>query len=219
MAREEPARTLEDSVLIAFPWLLGGLVASLPLLWLPAADDRRWEVMIHLSILVMFLFALTWRLRRSGDPPWFAGRDWSAIRRRLVTAIALIIIVTGVTALVTIASSAALRYQPSLQYLQLLSALDIAWVVSGTTLAVRALWGDIAGFAAGLMMSVVCVLSIGLYLADVGLAADGGWLVDGNKMVTLVLPFDAAAAVLTIGLTILASRFSSANAASEGPVV
>lgn len=219
MIRNRPAKTLEDAALMALPWLLGGLAVALPLLLLSPADDRRWEVMIHLSVLVVFLFALTWRLRRSGDHPWFDDRDWSDARRRLATAVALIVIVTGVTALVTIASSAALRYQPSLQFLQLLSALDIAWVVAGTTLAARYLWGDVAGFAAGFMMSVVCVLSIGLYLADVGLAADQGWLVDGDKMVTLVLPFDVAAAVITIGLTILASRVGSADVAGKSPVV
>ena len=64
------------------------------------------------------------------------------------------------------------------------------------------------------MMSIVCVLSIGLYLDDVGLAADQGWLVDGDRMVALVLPFDVAAAVITIGLTILASRLGSAVVAA-----
>ncbi len=219
MPNDRSPTTLEDALLAAFPWLLGGLVASLPLLLLPAADDRRWEAMIHLGVLTLFLFALTWRLRHTGDRPWFDGRDWPESRQRLVTAIAQIVIVTGATGLVTIASSAALQFQPSLQFLQLLSALDIAWVVAGTTLAVRSLWGDAAAFAAGVMMSVICVLSIGLYLADVGLAADGGWLVDGGKMVTLVLPFDVAAAVITVGLTILASRIGSADVAGKRPIV
>jgi hypothetical protein len=137
-------------------------------------------VKIHLSILVLFLFALTWRLRRSGDRPWFGGRDWSSSRRRLATAVALFVIVAGVAALVAIASSAALQYQPSLQFLHLLLALDIARVVAGTTLAVRALWGDTTAFAAGFMMSVISVLSIVLYLTDVGLGTNDGWLVDGT---------------------------------------
>ena len=219
MPRDTSPTTLEDAVLIAFPWLVGGLAASLPLLLLPPLADRRWEAMIHLSLLVLFLFALTWRLGSSGDRPWFYGREWSEDRRRLATAIALIVIVTGVTALVTIASSAALQYQPSLQFLQLLSALDIAWVVAGTTLAGRALWGNVPAFAAGLMMSIICVLSIGLYLADVGLSADQSWVVDGSKMVTLVLPFDVAAAVITIGLTVIASRRGSGDTAGKSPVV
>jgi triacylglycerol esterase/lipase EstA (alpha/beta hydrolase family) len=83
-------------------------------------------------------------------------------------------------ALVAIASSAALQYQPSVQFLHLLLALDIAWVVAGTTLAVRALWGDTTAFAAGFMMSVISVLSIVLYLTDVGLGTNDGWLVDGT---------------------------------------
>ena len=74
--------------------------------------------------------------------------------------------------------------------------------------AAEAALRDAAAFVAGSMMSTVCVLSIGLYLAEVGLSTDQGWIVDGSKMVTLVLPFDVAAAVITIGLTVIASRSS-----------
>jgi hypothetical protein len=74
-----------------------------------------------------------------GDAPWFGWCSWSRFRRRLATTIGVIVIITGVTGLVTLASSAAMQYEPSLQFLQLLSALDIAWVVAGTTLALRSL--------------------------------------------------------------------------------
>ena len=72
--------------------------------------------------------------------------------------------------------------------------------------------------AAGLAMSVVCVLSIALYLAEVGLDESGGWLVDGDAMMRLVLPFDTIAAVMTVSLLVLAVR-RSANRAGEPPVV
>ena len=69
---------------------------------------------------------------------------WGSI---LIAVPVAIVIVTGVTALVTLATTAALRFEPSLQFLQLLSALDIAWVVAGTTLAVRSLWGRLPAIA------------------------------------------------------------------------
>ena len=131
----------------------------------------------------------------------------------------MIVIITGVTGLVTLASSAAMQYEPSLQFLQLLSALDIAWVVAGTTLALRSLWGPAAAIAGGIMMSIVCVLSVTLYLAEVGLTPDQGWLVDGAQMLRLVLPFDVAAALITVTLLIIAARAGSSDSAGKTPVV
>ncbi len=212
-------KSMEAAVLRAVPWLFVALAISAALLLLPPAEDRRWDLLIHLSALVVFSFALTWALAPHGDSVWFEDRNWSTARRHLGTAIALIVIVTGVTGLVTLASSAAMQYQPSLQFLQLLSALDIAWVVAGTTLALRSLWGRGAAFAGGVMMSLVCVLSIALYLVEVGLAPDAGWLVDGGEMLRLVLPFDVAAALITVTLTVLAARAASSDGAGKTPVV
>jgi hypothetical protein len=183
-------------------------VLSVPLLFVPAGSDRRWDVSIHLSLLAIFSLALAWRLPDSEPGSWFADRPWSTSRRFFVATVAGVVLVTGVTALVTLATAAALRYQPSLQFLQLLSALDIAWVVSGTTLAVRSLWGRRAALAAGSLMAVLCVLSIVLYLASVGLAADDGWLLDGGELMRLVIPSDIVAATITIGLLLLAAHRS-----------
>ena len=210
---------LEQAVVAAFPWLIGGVVASLPLLLIPASTDRRWDFIVQLAVLVGFLFALTWKVAPYGDRQWFIGKTWSPFHRHLVTAATLIVIVTGTTGLVTLASSAAMGFQPSLQFLQLLSALDIAWVVGGIILAARALWGRAAALTIGSAMSVICVFSIALYLAEVGLTADGNWLVDQEQMLRLVIPFDVAAALMTIGLTILAARRASADGTSQTPVV
>ncbi|MDJ0954392.1 MAG: hypothetical protein QNJ81_12005 [Acidimicrobiia bacterium] len=197
---------LETAVVIAFPWLLAGLATAVPLLAVPASSDRRWDLLIHLSILVAFSLALTWKVAATDRLVWFADRGWSGRIRFLATMASLVVIVTGATALVTLATTAALRFEPSLQYLQLLSALDIAWVVAGTTLAVRALWGRGLAVVAGVAMSIVCVLSIALYLAAVGLDPKGGWLVDGGEMLRLVLPFDVVAAMMTVTLLLLAAR-------------
>lgn len=210
---------LEEAAFAAFPWLLAGLLASLPLLLVPATSDTRWILLAHLTALVAFSFALAVHLAPRSDRSWFGERDWSPTRRSLVTAASLIVIVTGATALVTLASSAALRYQPSLQFLQLLSALDIAWVVAGTYLATRRLWGSFVALGAGIMMSIICIGSIGLYLREVGLDANDGWLVDGERMLQLVIPFDVAAAVITIGLTLMAAVRRSPDRAGQTPIV
>jgi hypothetical protein len=202
---------LEGAVFRAVGPLVFALLASVPLLLLPRQDDRIFELLVHLIGLVAFSFALTWWLAPLADRSWFAGRHWLQANNRFVTNAAFIVIVTGATALVTLASSATMQYEASLQFLQLLSALDIAWVVSGTMLAVRLLWGRLASLAAGWMMSVVCVLSIAAYLDKVGLDDSGGWLVDGEQMLRLVIPFDVAAAIITIGLTLLAARRTSAD--------
>ena len=204
-------RNLDGAVFRSLGPLAFGLLASLPLLAMPRQDDRTFELLVHLVGLVSFSAVLTWWLAPLADGPWFSDRHWLPARNRLVTNIAFIIVVTGATALVTLASSAAMQYEPSLQFLQLLSALDIAWVVSGTMLAVRLLLGRVASLAAGWMMSVVCVLSIAAYLDRVGLDDDGGWLVDGEQMLRLVIPFDVAAAVITIGLTLVAVRRTSTD--------
>jgi hypothetical protein len=113
--------------------------------------------------------------------------------------VSLVVVVTGVVGLVTLASSAALRYQPSLQFLQLLSALDIAWVVAAVIIGIRLGWGR-AGLVAGGVVGAFCVWSIWNYLRVVGLAPDGGWELRGDELMRLVLPFDMAAAVVAIGL-------------------
>ncbi len=209
---------LEQAVLKSLVWLVAGMAMSIPLLLVPASSDRRWDLIIHLSILVVFAVGLTWRLAPIDTDGWFVAAPWSRFVRFLAASAALTVIVTGVTALVTLASSAALRFEPSLQFLQLLSALDIAWVVAGTTLATGYLWGKWAAATAGAMMSVLCVMSIALYLAEVGLDPNGGWLVDGTQMLRLVIPFDVVAAVVTVGLLVLAAR-RSVDRTGQSPVV
>lgn len=213
------ATPLERVVLRAFPWLITGLLLSVPLLAVPTSTDRRGDMLIHLSTLVIFSLGLTWRLAGLSGKQWFPSRTWTPRQSHLAGTTILIIVVTGVTALVTLASTAALRFEPSLQFLQLLSALDIAWVVAGTTLATRALWGRTPAIIAGAAMSVVCVTSIALYLIEVGLDDRGGWLVDSEQMLRLVIPFDIAAATMTIGLMLLAARRNSSYGTGQTPVV
>ncbi len=188
-------------------WVVYGLVASVAGFLVPHETDaaRLWVVSVHLTVLTVFIFALTHRLAAVFDPVVFD--HFGAFGRRLGTDAALVALVTGATALVTMASAATLGYQPSLQFLQLISALDIAWTTSGFYLGVRrmsrARW---AGPAAGVVMGTMCVMSLVRYLMAIGFGPDGGWDVQGAEMLRLVIPADTVAAVLTIGALVLGAR-------------
>jgi hypothetical protein len=164
-------------------------------------------VLVHLSIVVAVGLWTTQRLVRRVDERWLTSMGgW---RERFATAAVAVSLVTGMAALVTLASSAALRYDPSLQFLQLLSALDIAWVTAATTIGVGWWRGRRAGMVAGLVVAVVCVWSIWAYLDAVGFAEDGGWLVDGAALWRHVLPYDIMAAVIALSSLTLGARAKS----------
>jgi hypothetical protein len=133
-----------------------------------------------------------------------ARRPW------LASAVSVVALVTGYAALVALASSAALRYDPSLQFLQLLSALDVAWSAAAIGIGVRVLAGSKrAGTLASIGLDVVCVFSIWNYLRVVGFDESGGWLVDRTELLTLVIPFDVVAAVMAIAALVAADRRSA----------
>jgi amino acid transporter len=115
-----PHPSMEAAIGRAAPFLLAGLVVS-PLLLLVPAETGRIELSIaHLTVLVTAGLALTAALAPLSTAAWFVNRSWGSQRRNLAGLVVLVVIVTGVIALVTLASSAALRLQPSLQFLQLL---------------------------------------------------------------------------------------------------
>ncbi len=197
----------EAGLRVSTRWVLIGVAISpIGLLSGSTSDDSRLVIVtLHLVALTAAIFALTCRLASVFDPPAFAAR--SRFASRLGTDAALVALVTGFAALVTLASSAALRYQPSLQYLQLLSVLDIAWTTSGFYLGVRRMlttrW---AGPAAGVFMGTMCVFSLTRYMAVIGFGPDGGWDVQAPDMLRLVIPADVIAAVLTVGALVLGAR-------------
>ncbi len=65
---------------------------------------------------------------------------------------------------------------------------------------------DRVGRLAAIALDVVCVVSIWNYLRVVGFDAQGGWVVDRSELLTLVIPFDVAAAVMAIGALLAADR-------------
>lgn len=206
MTTNDLGHPLEQALVIATMWTLVGVIAAAALLIVSAsftADHRLFVVIVHLSIVVGSATALTWRLTGVLDEVHFpaVARPW------LASATSIVALVVGHAALVTLASSAALRYDPSLQFLQLLSALDVAWSAAAFGLGVRVVArSDRVGSAAGVALDSICVFSIWNYLRVVGFAEDGGWVVDGSELLTLVIPFDVVAAVMAIGALLMADR-------------
>lgn len=197
---------LESAVARAVPYLAGGLVATPVLFLVPSGTQVFFVSVAHLSLLVAFGLALTLALAPLITDDWFADRLWGASRRRLAGGVALVVIATGVVALVTLASSAALRLEPSLQFLQLLSSLDISWVASAVIVGGHRLWSRPAAGLAGLVIGAACVLSIWNYLRIVGFTDDGGWLLDGTELMRLVIPFDVMAGIIAGAVLFIGTR-------------
>ena len=208
---------IERSLLRSLPWLIGGLLASLPLLLVDTGDHLQTWFLVHLSVVVLFGLALTFVLEPLADANWFVATGWSTSVRLIASGASIVALVTGVVALVTLASSAALRYDPSTQFLQLLSALDIAWAGAAILIGVTRLAGRVWGAIAGLVLGVFCIWSIWNYLDTVGFGSDGEWIVSGSDLMALVIPYDMAAAVVAVILFLLGVRKVAHATAQDSP--
>lgn len=208
---DPPVRgAMEQAVTRPFPYLVGGLLASLPLLAV-RSDNVLAVVIVQLVVVVGIGLLATDRIAPLSDGVWFAGFGWAPRTRRFFGAVVLVVIPTGLVALITLASSAALRFDPSLQFLQLLSALDIAWAGAALMLGIRWLWGRTASLLAGITLGVMCVYSIWNYLDVVGFGPGGSWSVDGGQLMRLVIPADVVAAVVAVTALLLGLRRRSAT--------
>jgi len=206
---------MERAVLATVPFLGIGLVASLPLLLVRWSSPPLVLVLVHLTVLVLLGITASIRLAPLAGGDWFQGRSWSLFVRSLASGVSVVFLVTGLVGLVSIASSAALRYPPSLQFLQLLSALDIAWAGAALVVGVYRAWRIPAAIAAGLMLTVICVWSIWWYLDAVGFGPSGEWIVDASVLMRRVLPFDIAAAVTAIGALLFGTHRQAIEQASS----
>ncbi len=197
----------EAAVLRSVRWVIPGAVVGGLGLFLPQATDpaRLTVVTVHLSLVVAFGMVVAWDLERLPREDWFTTLP-SHFARNLASSVSVVSLVTGAVALVTLASSAALRLDPSLQFLQLLSALDITWVVTGVVVGVRAIWSRNVAWVIGISVAGICVWSIWRYLAEVGFTPEGGWQVDADALVRFVLPFDVVAASMAIGALVVGAR-------------
>jgi hypothetical protein len=191
---------IERALVRTVLWLIGGLLASLPLLLIDIGDDPTVAFLIHLGALVAFGLALTLALLPMSGADWFAGSGWGVMVRMIGSGVGIVVLTTGVVGLVTLASSAALGYDPSTQFLQLLSALDIAWVTAAVVIGAERAWSKTAAIIGGIAMGLVCVWSIWYYLDAVPFGSNGEWVVSGADLSTRVIPFDTAAAIIAVGI-------------------
>ena len=200
----------EAAAVRSLVWMTTGAATAVPLLIVPQPDDPLLTATIHLAALVAFSVGLVFHLAPLADQPWFTTTSLGDRGRRGASWVLLVVLVTGATGLVTLATSAALRYDASLQFLQVLSALDIAWAAAALMLGLRRRRGVRAALAGALALGVVCVWAIWRYLDVVGFTEAGGWIVSASDLNTLVLPYDMGAAALAVGAFIWGVRAKSA---------
>ncbi len=196
---------MERAVLAAVPFLLAGLVLSLPLLLVRGPTSVA-VIVIHLVGLVLLGLLAALRLTPLARADWFLGRDWSTLWRLVASGASVVFLVTGMVGLVTLASSAALGYPPSMQFLQLLSALDIAWAATALVVGLWRGWGRGLAVGGGLILGAVCIWAIWRYLSVVGLGPGGEWLVDGEALFRHVLPYDTLAAIAAVAAFLFGTR-------------
>jgi hypothetical protein len=189
---------LERALTGTLLWMTAGAAAAVPSLFLPEPEDPLITVTVHLGLLVVFAVGLVFHLAPLGDEPWFEGLEMGENGRRALTWVSIVVMTTGATGLVTLATSAALRFDPSLQFLQMLSALDIAWAAAALTLGLRRRIGVKAAVFGASVLGIVCVWAIWRYLDTVGFTADGGWILEASALRRLVLPYDMGAAVVAL---------------------
>ncbi len=198
----------------ALRWTVFGAVLALPLLAIDAADHVIAVSTWHLSAVVVFEVGVALTLAPIADEPgWFP--DLAEPFRSLAAAGSVVALVTGAAALVTLASSAALRFDSSMQFLQLLSALDIAWVVAAAAIGARRRWGSAAASGTAVAIGVFCVWAIWRYLDTVGVGTDGEWIVDGRQLMRLVIPNDLFAAVVALALLGIGTRYRTVQASPQ----
>lgn len=206
---------IERALLATVPWLVGALILAVPLLAVDTGDDPLQPFTVQLMILVVFALILSNVLVVFGTPDWFSTEQWTAPTKLVSSGVALVVLVTGSVGLVTLASSAALRFDPSTQFLQLISALDIAWVVAAVTIGAYRAWGRRWAVVGGAVLGALCVWSIWNYLATVGFGPNGEWVVSSSDLMRLVLPYDVAAALISVAVFLVGVR--AAAQAMEHP--
>ncbi|MCL1693724.1 MAG: hypothetical protein M3096_08580 [Actinomycetia bacterium] len=197
---------MERAVLATVPFLAIGLIGSVPLLLVRWSPPPFTIVIVHLAALVLLGLVAVIRLMPLAGNDWFKGQSWSPFWRLAASGISVVFLATGMVGLVTLASSAALQYPPSLQFLQLLSALDIAWAGAALMIGIYRAWRLPAAVTAGTVLAIICVWSIWRYLDVVGFGPAGEWIVDSAALGRYVLPFDVVAAVLAVGAFVFGTR-------------
>jgi hypothetical protein len=181
--------TLAERALIrCVVWATTGAAAALPLLVVPEPGDPTTTLMIHLAALSGFGVALAFHLAPLADGEWFVGTGSGPIVRRGAAAGLLVAAAVVSTGVVAVATAAALRFDASVQFLQMLAAVGITAVAGSAGLGVRRLAGRGAAATVAMGTAALCIWSLWRYLDLVGFGADGGWVVDGAQIRRTMLP-------------------------------
>lgn len=185
----------EQAALRAGIWASAGVAAAVPLLVVPQpGTDPRLPAIVHLGLLGAFAIGLAVHLTPVADRPWLTGTTIGEAARWAAAGLVVVAMVAAAASGVAVATAASLRFDPSLQYLQVLAALHLSITASFVVLGARRRFGGaIAGVAAA------ATVAAGLwtewrYLGAVGFTPAGGWVVDGSEMRVIVLPFLAGSA-------------------------
>ena len=93
---------IERALLRAVPFLVGGLLASLPLLLVTPGEEPLGWFIAQLVVLVAIAHAMTITLMNLGDEPWFVGTGWSPTIRSIASGVGLVVLVTGTVGLITL---------------------------------------------------------------------------------------------------------------------
>ena len=187
---------IETAALRTLLWATTGAAAAIPVLVLPQPDDPLFTAVVQLAIIAVYAVAMTLHLAALGDAPWFDGLAIGGRARRGLTWVMLVADVAGASAVTALATSAALRYQPSVQLLQLVSVIVVGVVVSASALGTRRRWGGAPALAMAAVLGAVLVWVMWRHLDTVGSTASGGWRVDGSVVRETVVPYVAGAVVV-----------------------
>lgn len=179
-------------------WTMVGAAAAIPTLVVPQPADPLLTVVIQLSLVVVFAISLAFHLAPFVDEPWFAGFEVGRRARMALTWAVVVFAVTGAAGATMLATSAALRYDPSLQFLQLVAGSGMAGCAAAVVLGSRHRIGSRTALGGAVVVLIVGVGSLWRYLDAVGFTAAGGWIVDASKLARLVLPYDAAVVIAAL---------------------
>lgn len=181
-------------------WATAGAAFALPVLFLPEPGDPLPTASIQLALILLFGLSLTFHLAPLADVPWFAGLEMGEVGRLALSWIVLISAVAVACGIAMGATSIAFRYDPSLQYLQLLAAVGLSATMSAIALGARRRLGPATALWAACLAGAACVFGLWRHLGDTGVGADGAWVIDGPGLMRLVIPYVLGAIVIAIAL-------------------
>jgi hypothetical protein len=202
----------EVTLFRSLPWLAAGLAAALVVRILRGrlvSAPRITIFTVHLSAMLALVLTAALALVPLTSSKWFQNSGLPEVGRLMASGASLTILLAAGIAAVSIASSAALGYRPSLSYLQLLASADAGMATAGTSVGLAWAFGPAVATLGGASVAAVCVWSIWRYLDVVGFEANGGWKVDKQALWRYVYPYDVAALMLVASAIVIGALLRS----------